>query len=435
MKKLIIRQPLALHWKIFIAIVLAIFMGSLFSKNFDIFGIKLVSIYEFFGSIFLNALKMIIVPLIMSSIIVGIANTNDASSIGRLGLKAIAFYLTTSIVAITTGLILVNTICPGIIDGIPAGPSLGLSQNVDLSGSFQDKGLSDIVEIFYRMIPSNIVAAAAEGNMLGIIFFSIMFGFFLNKINKETSQTLIKFFQGVFDTMMLFTMWVMKFLSPVGVFGLVAKTVSETGINSLKPLFMFFLTVIIGLGIHLFINMSLALRFIAKVNPLLHFKAMIPAMVTAFSSASSSATLPLTIECVEKNSGVSNRISSFILPMGATINMDGSALYECVVAIFLAQAYGIELSLINQFTIMFLALLTSIGVAGVPSASLVALVIVLNAIGLPLESLGIIMMSDRILDMCRTTVNIFSDSVGAVIIASTEGETQILKKHNYYEHM
>ena len=186
-------------------------------------------------------------------------------------------------------------------------------------------------------------------------------------------------------------------------------------------------TVLTALAVHVFVTMPLLLRMVAQVNPVRHYRAMAPALLTAFSTASSSATLPLTMDCVEKNAGVSNRTSSFVLPLGATVNMDGTALYECVAAIFIAQAYGLELSFATQFSIVLIALLTSIGVAGIPAASLVAIVVILSAIGLPAEGVGLILAVDRILDMCRTGVNVFSDSCGAVIIARSEGESGILQ--------
>lgn len=223
----------------------------------------------------------------------------------------------------------------------------------------------------------------------------------------------------------------MKF-APLGVFGLVAAVVTDTGagqfLTLMETLGWFFLSVILALSIHMFVVMPLILRFVAGVNPLRHYRAMAPALLTAFSTASSSATLPLTIECVEKNAGVSNRTSSFVLPLGSTVNMDGTALYECVAAMFIAQAYGLDLSFTQQFVIVLLALLTSIGVAGIPSASLVAITIILGYIGLPAEGIALIFVVDRILDMCRTAVNIFSDSCGAVTIGKLEGEEGILKE-------
>jgi Na+/H+-dicarboxylate symporter len=218
--------------------------------------------------------------------------------------------------------------------------------------------------------------------------------------------------------------------APIGIFGLVARVVADTGasrfLDLMEVLGLFFLSVILALAIHLLIVMPLILRFVAGVNPLRHYRAMAPALLTAFSTASSSATLPMTLECVEKNAGVSNRTSSFVLPLGSTVNMDGTALYECVAAMFIAQAYGLDLTFTQQFVIVLLALLTSIGVAGVPAASLVAITIILGYIGLPVEGIALIYVVDRLLDMCRTAVNVFSDSCGAVVIGRLEGEEAIL---------
>ncbi|MDH3343388.1 MAG: dicarboxylate/amino acid:cation symporter, partial [Gammaproteobacteria bacterium] len=201
-----------------------------------------------------------------------------------------------------------------------------------------------------------------------------------------------------------------------------------SGTDAFRPLAVFFTAVVLALAFHMFVFLPLVLKYIARVNPILHFKAMMPALLTAFSTSSSSATLPLTLDCVERRAGVSNRVSGFTLPLGATVNMDGTALYECVAAMFIAQAYGLELSLVTQFTIVLIALLTSIGVAGIPSASLVAITIILGTIGLPLEAIGLILVVDRVLDMCRTSVNVFSDSCAAVTIARLEGEDDVLRE-------
>ncbi len=318
---------------------------------------------------------------------------------------------------------------PGIVDGEPARDIIALDET-DLSAIEQrvaGKGAGDVVEIFIRMIPTNIVAAAAEGQMLGLIFFSLLFGYFMTRIEEDRSKLLFDFWQGVFSVMMKITDWVMLF-APLGVFALVAKVVAVTGFEAFQPLMVFFFTVLGALAVHLLITLPLLLRFIARVDPRRQFTAMSPALLTAFSTASSSATLPVTLDCVEKRAGVSNRTTSFVLPLGATVNMDGTALYECVAAMFIAQAYGIELDFATQFTVVLVALLTSIGVAGIPAASLVAITIILTTIGLPVEAVGLILAVDRILDMCRTSVNVFSDSCGAVLIGRTEGEQGILQK-------
>lgn len=417
---------LKLHWQILIAIVLAVLAGLVSGPDATVLGVSLVAAYDFIGTLFLRALQMLIVPLIMSSIISGVAGLGSGSDLGRLGLKTATYYIATSLLAILLGLAVVNLVAPGVVDGQPAGELLGLEASTgDVVAQVEGRSMGDVADLFQRMIPTNIVGAAADGEMLGLIFFSILFGYFVNFIPGSLSETLKGLATGIFETMMRITMWVMRF-TPLGVFGLVAREVTETGFDAFAPLLAFFLTALFSLLGHALVTLPLLLWLVARVNPWHHYRAMSPAMLTAFSTASSSATLPLTMECVEKNVGVSNRTTSFVLPLGATVNMDGTALYECVAAMFLAQAYGLQLGFVQQFTIVFVALVTSIGVAGIPAASLVAITIILNAIGLPIEAIGLILVTDRILDMVRTAINVFSDSCGAVVIAVSEGETDIL---------
>ena len=417
---------LKLHWKILIALLLAVVAGTLAGTSAEFFGVRFYAVFDFIGALFLNALKMLIVPLVVSSIIVGIAGIGSGESFGRLGLKTLLYYLTTTLFAVLVGLAIVNLVSPGIVDGVPAKDLIGMSENAnDVAAQVSGKGAGDLVGVFLRMVPTNVISAAANGQMLGLIFFSLLFGFFITKIEADAARSMLSFWQGVFQVMMKMTDWVMTF-APVGVFGLVAKVVASTGLSAFIPLVWFFASVLAGLLVHFLVVLPLLLYFVGRVNPLRHYRAMAPALLTAFSTSSSAATLPLTMECVEKNAGVSNRTSSFVLPLGATVNMDGTALYECVAAMFIAQAYGIELGFVQQFTIVVMALVTSIGVAAIPSASLVAIAIILAAIGLPVEAIGLILAVDRILDMCRTSVNIFSDSCGAVIIARLDGEQGVL---------
>jgi len=422
-------KKLALHWQILIALLAALVAGTLSGKEASLFGVSFYSVYDFIGTMFLNALKMIIVPLVLSSIITGIAGLGNHSGLGRLGAKTITFYALSSFLAILIGLVLVNITQPGIINGEAAAQQLNLNTDAQQMAAVlekvEGKGAGDITDVFLRMVPTNVIAAAADGQLLGLIFFGLLFGFFMTRIDNELKVLSIKFWQAVFDTMMLITLWVMKF-APYGVFGLVAKTVAATGFAAFQPLLIFFFTTLAALAIHAFITLPLLLRFVGRIKVGKFMNKMSPVMLMAFSTASSSATLPLTLETVEKEVGVSNSTTSFVLPLGATINMDGTALYECVAAIFIAQAYGLDLSFVQQFTIVFVALLTSIGVAGIPAASLVAITVILGVIGLPLEGLGLLLVTDRILDMIRTSVNVFSDSCGTVIIARTEGEqTQV----------
>ena len=425
-------MKLKLHWQIIIALVAAVFAGYLSGTEGKLLGVELYAVYVFIGALFMNALKMIIVPLIVSSIITGISGVGGSQGLGRLGGKTLLFYMTTSLLAILTGLIFVNILSPGIINGEPAREVLGLSEEAaaQVADKVQGRSASDLTDVFLSMVPPNIVLAAAEGQMLGLIFFSLLFGYFVTRIDQASGDLLTRFWQGVADVMMGITELIMKF-APLGVFGLVAKTVAGIGPEQLDELAVslgtFTLSVLLALLVHVAITLPVLLVLVARVNPVAHFRAMMPALLTAFSTASSSATLPLTMECVRDNAGVSNRTSSFVLPLGATVNMDGTALYECVAAIFIAQAYGLELSFVTQFTIVLVALLTSIGVAGIPAASLVAITIILSSIGLPAEAIGLILAVDRILDMFRTSVNVFSDSCGAVLIAKSEGEQDVLK--------
>jgi len=419
-------MKLKLHWQILIALGLAVVVGFMIGAEGTLLGLNAEGALAFIGQLFLNALKMLIVPLIVSSIIVGVAGIGESDSLGRLGGKTIGYYALTSTFAIIAGLLMVNTIQPGVVEG-SAEEIFGLHQDTAaLEADLADKGADDIVAIFLRMIPTNVVEAASQGQMLGLIFFSLLYGFFLTRIPNQYAEAQYNFWNGMFEIMMRITDLVMRF-APIGVFALVAGTVADTGLAAFVPLAAFFLTVVASLGIHFFITLPLLLRFLGDVSPVRHYRAVSPALLTAFSTASSSATLPVTMECVEKNAGVSNKTTSFVLPLGATVNMDGTALYECVAVIFIAQAYGIELSIATQFTVVLLALLTSIGVAGIPAASLVAISIILSAVGLPLEGIGLILAVDRILDMMRTAVNVTSDSAGAVIIAKSEGETGILE--------
>ena len=417
-----------LHWQILIALVAAVIVGTSTSLIESLIGVDLYPLFDFFGALFLNALKMIIVPLIVTSIVSGMAGVEQGSAFARLGGKTFVYYISTTTIAVLLGLTLVNAMQPGIIDGQPAKEVLGLSSNTEeVTASIGDAQAGDMKDIFLRMIPVNVIQAAAQGQMLGLIFFSLLFGYFVAQVPKANGGAAVKsFFEGTLQVMMKITDLVMRF-APIGVFALVAKVVSVTGIEVFLPLANFFFTVLMALALHMFLVMPILLMMIGRVSPRMHFRAMLPALLTAFSTSSSSATLPISLDCVENRAGVSNRTTSFVLPLGATINMDGTALYECVAALFIAQAYGVTLDFTQQFFIVVLALLTSIGVAGVPAASLVAITIILTAMGLPIEGIGLILAVDRILDMCRTTVNVFSDSCGAVVIARSEGEETALR--------
>lgn len=372
-----------------------------------------VNYISWMGELFIRALKMLIIPLILSSLISGITNIGSGTNLGRLGGKTLLYYISTSLLAILTGQVLVNLIKPGV------GAQINLLQEVE--GLVEKQ--RTFREILIDIIPDNVLTAMVENDMLSVIFFAILFGFFITKVGKNQREILQGFFSSIFDVMMKITLFVIKF-TPLGVFGLVAKTIADQddfiGLVSSLGLYMF--TVIMALLIHSAVSLPLMLKLIAKSKPLKHLKNMTTPLLTAFSTSSSAATLPLTISAVEDKSGVSNKISSFTLPLGATVNMDGTALYECVAAIFIAQAYGVDLSFLQQLIIVLTALLASIGAAAIPMAGLVMMTVILTAIGLPLEGVGLIIAVDRILDMFRTTTNVWSDSCGAVIIAKSEGE-------------
>jgi len=398
-------RKLSLTSWIFISIVLGILAGWIIGEP-----VKVVA--DPLGIIFLRLLKMIIVPLILSSITSGVLGVGDSKNLGRLGGKTILYYMLTSTLAILTGLILVNLVAPGV------------GSSLDLQGTpnIQSADASQVWGIILRMIPENPFRAMVDADMLGVIFFSILFGVFITRLPEKGRRLFTDFFEAFFEVMMKMTHFIILF-APVGIFGLIASIVASTGFSAFGPLLKFFFVVIAALLIHALITLPLLIKYVGRVpKPYRHLAVMTEALLTAFSTASSNATLPLTMKCVEEKAGVSNKTTSFVLPLGATINMDGTALYECVVAIFIAQAYGIQLGFFQQFVIVFTALVTSIGVAGVPMASLVAIAIILRTVGLPLEGIGLIMVTDRILDMLRTTVNVWSDSSGAVIIARSEGE-------------
>lgn len=402
-------KKIELHWQILIAFILAILFGLFLHEYVDY--------VRWLGELFLRALKMIIVPLVLTSMIAGVSNLGESKSLGRIGLKAMIFFISTGFIAIITGLAFVNIIKPGL------NADLGLRMDVpELAASKYG-----IKEIILRIIPNNVFEAFVNADMIAIIFFAILFGLFTLKVEAKYRDTINTFFNSAFEVMMKLTSFIILF-APIGIFGIVSGVVADQSADKSKLLQMFghlgvyMITVFLSLGFHFFITLPLILKLIGGINPLKHIKAMSLPILTAFSTSSSSATLPVTITAVEKNAGVSNKISSFVLPLGATVNMNGTALYECVAAIFISQAYGIELTILQQTIVVVTALLASIGAAGIPMAGLVMMSIVLTAVGLPLEGIGLILAVDRILDMSRTALNVFGDTCGAVLIAKLEGE-------------
>jgi len=396
-----------LHWQILIALVAAVAFGYYLPTQ--------IPYISWMGVVFLRALNMIVVPLILSSIISGVASVGGGSNLGRLGVKTMLFYVITSLIAILVGLFLVNLFQPGV------GANLNTAEAVKSLPSASNSAS----EILIRTIPDNVFDAMAQGQILPVIFFAILFGFFITQIQTEKQLVLNHFFDSMFEVMMKVTMFIIRF-TPLGVFAIVAKEVAKNAGslgNIAGSLGIYMVTVLLGLIIHAGIILPVLVKFLGKANPYKHFRNMATPLLTAFSTSSSNAALPLSMVAVEQKDGVSAKITSFTLPLGATVNMNGTALYECVAVIFIAQAYGIDLTTGQQAIIVLTALLAAIGSAGIPMAGLVMMTIVLTAVNLPLEGVGLILAVDRILDMSRTTVNVWGDTCAAVIIAKSEGET------------
>lgn len=413
-------RKLAAHWQILIAIVLGVLFGLIIQRvGIETMQPVLVGL-DLVGTVFLNGLKLLVIPLVVSCMIIGVASAG--SSLGRLGGYTLMFYLVTTLLAVLVGLFFVNLFTPGISNGVPAADLLALP--TDQEGALSKvagKSLSDVLNIITDMVPPNLMEAMVNGNLLGVIVFSIVFGACITGLPEPLKQTQLSFWEGCQHIFLKMTQLVLM-IAPLGVFALITATVAKTGFDALQPMMVFFFTVLLALVIHTFGVLSIILYTMARVSPLKHIKAMIPVLLTAFSTASSNATVPVTMRALQERSGVSERISSLTIPLGATINMNGTALYECVAALFLAQAYGLELTIVQQALVVVIALLTSLGVAGIPAASLVAIAIILGSLGLPLDAIGILLITDRILDMCRTAVNVYSDTVAAVLVAHREGE-------------
>ena len=422
-----------LHWQIVLSLALALVVGiglrSADAVGGDL-GTQVIAACGFLGKLFMNALKMIVVPLIVSSIICGIMSLGSDRNFGRMGIKILVYYSLTGLCAIVVGLVLVNVIRPGLVDPETADQILGQQEKSEaFTARFEGRGGGEMLEIFLRMLPPNIVKAATDnGQLLGMICFSLLFGYFISRLPERLQAFQRDLWESVQSVMMMITNLIIRF-APIGVFGLVTPIILRTGFEVFVPLFWFVLTVFLALAFHVFVTLGLLLKFVGGVNPWKHFKTMAPVLLTAFSTASSASTLPVTLEVTERDAGVSNRTAGFTLPLGATVNMDGTALYECVVVIFIAQFYGVlqgfEIGITTQFTVVLLALMTSVGVAGIPSASLVAITVILGVIGIDPSAVGLVWVTDRILDMCRTAVNVYSDTCGAVIIGRTEGEKTI----------
>ena len=403
------KKKLALHWQILIAILLGALFGFYFTEQ--------TQYVDWLGVAFMNALKMIVVPLVFCSVTSGVANISATDGFLRLGGKTLGYYLLTCVVAIFTGLTMVNLIKPG------AGLVITLPES---STAFVTEQMT-IRDFLLNIIPSNIFEAFSTTNMIGIIFFAILFGVFLGKSTHTGAKKVQHGIEGIGEVIMKLTMFILK-LAPFGIFGLIANVVATEASTpeQLRLLIesqgLYFLTVMSGLVFHLFVTLSLLLYFVGKINPFKHLKRMKDVLLMAFSTASSNATLPLTLSHVKTRCGVSEKVTNFTLPLGATVNMNGTSLYEAVAVLFIAQVYGIDLTLVQQLFIAVAALLVGIGAAGIPMASLVMTVIIIQLVGLPAESIGLILLVDRFVDMARTALNVYDDTVCTVLVAKSEGE-------------
>tara|TARA_B100000902_G_C27286277_1_gene904588 strand:+ start:174 stop:1445 length:1272 start_codon:yes stop_codon:yes gene_type:complete len=422
-------KKLALHWKIIIGMILGVIYGLCANH---------LGLNEFtndwikpWGVIFVNLLKLIAVPLVFASLIKGVASLSDISRLSKIGSRTVLLYLFSTVLSVSVGLSLVNIINPG--DSFSEDKKVELrekySSKADLkindAKSVKDSGpLQFVVDI----VPVNIVSSASKNkNMLQIIFFAILFGISIIMIPNDKTVYVRGFFDGINDIVLHIVDLIMK-MAPYGVFALLAALVVDFGasIDLFLALGYYSLTVLIGLLFMIFIFYPILLRLFTKVEYFSFFKAISPAQMLAFSTSSSAATLPVTMDRCEKNIGVSKEVSSFVLPLGATINMDGTSLYQAVAAVFIAQAFGYDLDLASQLTIVLTATLASIGAAAVPGAGMVMLVIVLSSVGIDPEGIALIFAVDRILDMLRTVVNVTGDATVATIVASTDNQLNSL---------
>ena len=372
------------------------------------------------GDLFLRLLQMLVVPLIISSLITGITGMGDLRTLGSIGGRAVGFYLTTSALAIVTGIAVVNVIRPG------EGALLTLLEEGAAAEPLQIETPNSIGVVLWEqlesLIPTNPLAAASQGDMLPVIFFALLIGVFIgiaeHREGSKDASIVRRFFSGLFDVMMQMTLFVVNF-APIGVFGFTLYAAAGKGPAAFQVLGWYVVTVFIALLIHASVTLPIILKLRTGRSPIQYARKLMSALVTAFSTASSNGTLPLTMENVE-SAGVRPQVASFVLPLGATINMDGTALYEAVAVLFIAQVYGVDLTIAQQGLVALTALLASIGAAGIPHAGMVMMVVVLNAVGLPTSGVALILAVDRILDMLRTTVNVWSDSVAAAVVDAKE---------------
>ncbi len=372
------------------------------------------------GTVFIRLLMFVAIPLVLSSLIVGASSLGDLRKVGRIGAKTVFFYAVTIVSAISIGLILVNYIQPGTRLGLESRERLMSEFQPNIQEKIEQEASLDIQEMLIRIVSTNPIDSMARGDMLQIVFFALMIGVSLTAIAPHKAMPVIGFFDGFSDLMIKMVDIIMK-VAPYGVFALIAATVGEFGFGILQTLAWYAGTLLLGFFLHQFITLGILVRTFGGLNPIRFFRAMKEVMLIAFSSSSSAATLPVNMETCELRLGVPKQITSFVLPLGATINMDGTSMYQAVATVFIAQVYGLDLNLSAQLTVLFTAVLASIGTAPVPGVGIVILIIVLRSVNVPEEGIALILGVDRILDMCRTVLNVSGDAVVAVIMAKQEG--------------
>ena len=411
--------------KILIGLVLGVLVG-LFANLMALEWLQAVlELIEPIGTLFIKLITMIVIPLVVASLLVGTASLGDIRKLGRIGGKTVSYYLLTTAVAVSIGLLLSNIVQPGGRIDSTTRDRLSSQFTEQAAGAMQTAAEKPpMSEVLLDMVPSNPISAAANGELLPLIIVTIIFGAALSLIEDERKRAVLSFFNGVNDTVMVMIDWVMK-LAPYAVFALIASVVASFGLDLLRSLLIYALTVVAGLLLHTFGTYALLVRFLAKLNPIDFFRKIAQVQLVAFSTSSSNATLPVTMETAQEDVGISKEVSSFVLPLGATINMDGTALYQAVAVMFIAQIYGIPLGIGEQLTIVMTATLASIGTAGVPSAGIIMLILVLNSVGMGAQTqagIALILGVDRILDMLRTAVNVTGDLTCASFVARSEGE-------------
>lgn len=416
-------KSLALHWQIVIGLVAGALVGGLVNMVGPDTVAFVTSYVRPVGTIFIRLITMVAAPLVLASLIVGASSISDPASLGRIGIKTLVLYLATTALAIMIGLGLAMVVRPGA--GVPAEASAQLLANFSEEATSRVAGAENIsfMQQLVNLVPTNPFAALASGDMLQIVVFALIVGVALSLIPAARAEPVTRFFDGFTDVLIKIVDLVML-LAPYGVFALVAAVTAEFGFGILSTLGWYALTVLVGLVLHTFSVYSLLIRLFTRGRMAIgrFFREMSAVQLLAFSTSSSAATLPFNMETVRDKLGVSERVTSFVLPLGATVNMDGTALYQGVAAVFIAQVYGLSLTMGDQLTIVLTATLASIGTAAVPGAGLVMLVIVLQSVGIPVEGIALILGVDRILDMCRTVVNITGDAAVAIAVAATEGE-------------